>query len=93
MIEWLLPGRERRLKRKFEQAAALAPEGPLRDYYAAGLPAFSLPVSGLEMMAIDLETDGLDFEQSAILEAGVVLTRINAIPAHGAHRIRTQRRC
>lgn len=88
MIDFLFGGRERRLKRRFDQAAAQAPAGPLREYYEAGLPDFATPVEGLEMMAIDLETDGLDFESSAILEAGVVAATSNAIAASGAHRIR-----
>lgn len=88
MIAHLLPGRDRRLRRRFEQACALAPAGPLRDYYAAGLPDPDVPVDALDMTAIDLETDGLDFAASAILEAGVVNARAHAIAAASAQRIR-----
>lgn len=88
LFSGLLPGRERRLRRRFDQAAAKAPAGPLADYYAAGPPDPATPLDELEMVAIDLETDGLDFTTSAILEAGTVTAHACAIAASDAHRIR-----
>jgi DNA polymerase III subunit epsilon len=82
------PGREGRFRRRFDQAAAMAPAGPLRAFYAAPLPAFDTAAHALDMIAIDLETDGLDFASSAILEAGIVPARIGSIAASGSRRIR-----
>ncbi|PEQ12892.1 hypothetical protein B2G71_08605 [Novosphingobium sp. PC22D] len=88
MLEVLFASRERRLRRRFEQAAALAPPGPLRDFYAAGMPAFDRPIAQIEFAAIDLETDGLDFAASAILEAGIVCGGARGIVAASATRVR-----
>lgn len=88
MLEAIFGNREARLRRKFEQAARIAPSGPLADYYAAGLPAYETPLAEVALMAIDLETDGLNFTQSAILEAGLVEMRDRRIISGTARRIR-----
>lgn len=88
MLEALFAGRVKRLRRKLECAAREAPAGPLRAYYEAGMAAFETPLDTLEMVAIDLETDGLDFAGSAILEAGTVAMDARRIRAETASRIR-----
>ncbi|MCB2077344.1 MAG: hypothetical protein KDE55_06545 [Novosphingobium sp.] len=88
MIEMLFGGREKQQRRKFERAARAAPPGPLRDFYEAGMPSFATPLGGLEMVAIDLETDGLDFPASAILEAGIVTLGTGGVRADTAMRLR-----
>ena len=88
MILPFWPGREKRLRRQFEAAAKAAPPGPLQDYYDAGLPDFAAAADTHEMLAIDLETDGLDLAASAILEAGTVPARIDSIAASRSRRIR-----
>ncbi|MCB2046625.1 MAG: hypothetical protein KDE32_00200 [Novosphingobium sp.] len=88
MLELLFPSNEKRLRRKFYAAARVAPPGPLRDYYEAGLPSFDTPAADLRMTAIDLETDGLDFAASAILEAGLVDMVARSILADTAARLR-----
>ncbi|WP_144097773.1 exonuclease domain-containing protein [Croceicoccus sediminis] len=77
-----------RFSRRFEAARRAAPEGPLRDFYDAGHPAFATPVEDLDLIAIDLETDGLDFDHSALLEAGFVSMRHDRIFAGTGKRIR-----
>ncbi|OCC22445.1 hypothetical protein MB02_16950 [Croceicoccus estronivorus] len=76
------------LRRRFAKAARSVPEGPLRDFYDAGMVRFSTPFEELEMVALDLETDGLDFTGSAILEAGLITLRGSGIMADSAVRIR-----
>jgi DNA polymerase-3 subunit epsilon len=90
MLELLLGGSEKRLRRKLDNARKAAPPGPLRDFYDAAFPAFETPVDALEMIAIDLETDGLEFTSSAILEAGFVTLAGDRIEAAGATRIRVR---
>lgn len=80
--------REWRFARRFAKAAQVAPAGPLRAYYEAGHAHFSTPVEAVEMIAIDLETDGLDFAESAILEAGLVGMSAGRIRGDAALRIR-----
>lgn len=82
------PGRENRLRRQFEAAAKAAQPGPLRDYYAAGFPDLAAAADTQEMVAIDLETDGLDLAASAILEAGIVPASTASVAASRARRIR-----
>jgi len=77
-----------RFARRFEAARRVAPEGPLRDFYEAGYPAFTTPLSEVPMVALDLETDGLDFRASAILEAGLVAMAHDRIFAGTGQRIR-----
>lgn len=85
----LIPGsREWRFRRRFESAARAAPQGPLRRYYEAGIASFDTPADVLPLIAIDLETDGLDFGKSAILEAGLVEMETDRIFAGSMHRIR-----
>lgn len=84
----MLGSAEWRLRRRFAKAAKLAPQGALRDFYDAGMENLSAPVEALEMIAIDLETDGLDFESSAILEAGMVTIAQGRIGVDSARRLR-----
>ncbi|MBD3729140.1 MAG: hypothetical protein IE933_05485 [Sphingomonadales bacterium] len=84
----LFGGPEARLRKAFAKAARDAPSGPLAEYYAAGLPDFALPLSAVPMTAIDLETDGLEARDSAILEAGLVDLADGRIAVGSAGRIR-----
>lgn len=84
----LFSGPEARLRRRFSAAATIAPPGPLAQYYAAGLPDFSGPLDDAALLAIDLETDGLDFAVSALLEAGVIAIHSGQVDAGSARRIR-----
>ncbi|AKM10877.1 hypothetical protein AB433_14330 [Croceicoccus naphthovorans] len=77
-----------RFARRFEAARRAAPPGPLRDFYEAGHPALDTPVDAVPMVALDLETDGLDFGTSAILEAGLIEMAHDRIFAGTGRRIR-----
>lgn len=82
------PLRLGRLRRAFARATGLAPAGPLADYYAQGLADLGAPLADTRMVAIDLETDGLDTQASALLEAGFVGMDASRIDLSGARRIR-----
>ncbi len=75
-----------RLARRFAAAARRAPPGPLADFYAAGLPALDQAPDA--MVAIDLETDGLNAASDSIIEAGLVGMTPDAITLATAHRQR-----
>lgn len=88
MIDLLFGGAESRLRRRFEAAARTAPPGPLRRFYDAGLPVLDAPVANLDAVALDLETDGLDFATSAILEAGLIDLDLAGLSPDSAARLR-----
>ena len=44
----------------------------LREFYAAGLPPASTPISEVPMLALDFETTGMDAEQGDIVSIGLV---------------------
>jgi len=88
MLSNLFGGPTRKLTRAFERAATEAPAGPLRDFYRSGLPDFGAPISQISMAAIDLETDGLDAANHAVLEAGIADMDRHAIHGSSAKRIR-----
>ncbi|MEA5153710.1 exonuclease domain-containing protein [Raineyella sp.] len=58
-------GRERR-------AAEALPEGPLRTYLATPQPSPRTPLAELPLLAVDMETTGLDPRQDRILSIGWV---------------------
>lgn len=58
--------------RRRARQLATAPEGPLRDYLAHPLPDPSTPHTRLRLLAIDLETTGLDPARDEILSIGFV---------------------
>lgn len=75
-----------RLRRRFLAAAREAPAGPLGDYYAAGMA--DLGAHDADLVAIDLETDGLDAKSHAIIEIGCVGMTPFAIDLSTALRLR-----
>lgn len=58
--------------RRRARLADRAPAGPLRDYLAAPVPGPRTDVSELRLLAIDLETTGLDPRSDHILSVGFV---------------------
>lgn len=88
MLSRLFGSPAQKLQRAFARASAEAPPGPLADYYASGLPDLGTPVAKSPLLAIDLETDGLEAGRDAILEAGMVALSRNRIPTDSARRIR-----
>jgi DNA polymerase III subunit epsilon len=75
-----------RLKRRFAAAARAAPPGPLADFYAAGLA--DLGRTETPLVALDLETDGLNAKDDHILEFGLVGMTLTGIDLATAQRIR-----
>lgn len=68
--------------------------GPLADYYAASpFPDDRTPASELKLLAIDLETTGLDPRKDVMLSAGYVPVDGDTILLAGAHHrvVKTQR--
>ena len=80
--------------RRRTRALASAPTGPLRQYLSAPLPSPSTPVAQLRLLALDLETTGLDPRTDEILSIGFVPVDGDTIMLGGARSImvRTDRR-
>lgn len=81
-------GRRGRFERQRARAAASAKGTPLEDFYAVDPPDFTADADVMAMIAIDLETDGLDARHDAILEAGWIGLTPRAISAASAGRLR-----
>lgn len=88
MLERLFGRSLRGLERAFERASRKAPAGPLADFYSAGLPDLAKAALDSPIVAIDLETDGLDHRKDSILEAGTVAIEAEAVQSGSARRIR-----
>ena len=58
--------------RRRARAAAQAPSGPVRDYLTTRQPDGRTPVAALPLLALDLETTGLDPRRDHIVAAGFV---------------------
>lgn len=65
-------GRGRSPQRRRESAAAVAPPGPLRDYLSAPFPDPTTPVDEVPLLAVDVETTGLDTERDRVIAVGWV---------------------
>ncbi|GMA21820.1 exonuclease domain-containing protein [Arsenicicoccus piscis] len=72
---------ERARARALEQA----PTGPLRDYLLADPPAADTPVVDLDLLAIDVETTGLDPRRDALLSVGFVPVVRSTVELSGAY--------
>lgn len=59
-----------------QRAASAAPAGPLRDYLSVPFPDPATPATQLPMLAVDVETTGLDPAKDRLLSVGFV-------PLHG----------
>ncbi|SDJ47843.1 3'-5' exonuclease [Billgrantia gudaonensis] len=55
-----------------EQRASESRSALLSRYFAAGVPAADTPIGEVEMVALDLETTGLDTRRHAIVSVGAV---------------------
>lgn len=70
---------------KFETLAAKSRQPLLRDYYARGAVAPATPLEQVPLMALDLETTGLDSRRHGIVSIGLVpfsLKRIHTSRSH-----------
>lgn len=66
------------------RAAAKLPEGGLRRYLETPSPAGSTPVGELPLLAVDVETTGLDARRDRVLAVGFVPVNGNKIVLGGA---------
>jgi DNA polymerase-3 subunit epsilon len=73
-------------RRRSRQLAG-APEGPLRDYLAQPFPGRSVPHTDLRLLAVDLETTGLDPARDEILSIGLVPVDGERIVLSGARQM------
>ncbi|SDB88642.1 DNA polymerase-3 subunit epsilon [Raineyella antarctica] len=64
--------------------AANLPEGPLKRYLAAPIPSGRTPLAELSLLAVDMETTGLDPRSDAILSIGWVPIEATTIVLGGA---------
>ncbi|HYO85890.1 MAG TPA: exonuclease domain-containing protein [Dermatophilaceae bacterium] len=55
-----------------ERAVSSAPAGPLRDYLSVPFPDLGTPATELPMLAVDVETTGLDPAKDRLLSVGFV---------------------
>ena len=76
----------RRTRPPHQQAAAL-PEGPLRDWAQAGTPPPATPAEQLRLLAVDVETTGLDPATDRLLSIGFVPVDGPAITLAGARHL------
>lgn len=68
----------------FARQAEVCRTPALRDFYAAGAPGEEQPINDIPLMALDLETTGLDPREDAIVSIGMVPFDLNVIrPAAG----------
>ncbi|WP_111638003.1 3'-5' exonuclease [Marinomonas shanghaiensis] len=68
----------------FAEWAEEAPEGPLKRYYQAGMIAPDTPLQDAPLLALDLETTGLDPKEDEIISLGVIPLSNKIIRCQGA---------
>lgn len=85
-------GLRRTTERRRTKALARTPHGPLRDYLSVPLPTASTAVPQLPLLALDLETTGLDPRTDEILSIGFVPVDGDTISLGGARRIMVRAR-
>jgi len=71
-------------QRRFEELAGTTLDSRLRDYYRNPPVRPSTPIRDAPMLALDLETSGLDEEQDTIVSIGLVPLRHDRIRCAGA---------
>lgn len=69
------------------KAARLAPPGPLADHLASGTPEPSTSVRELPLLALDIETTGLDPAKDRLLSVGFVPVDGRSITLGGARHL------
>lgn len=68
----------------FAEWAQEAPEGPLKRYYQAGMISLNTKLEDTPLLALDLETTGLDSSQNEIISLGVIPLSSKTIRCKGA---------
>ncbi len=70
-----------------ERALRTAAPGPLRDYLAVALPGPETPLADLRLLAVDIETTGLDPRRDRVLSIGWLPVDGGRIELGGAGRV------
>jgi DNA polymerase-3 subunit epsilon len=68
----------------FSEWAAEAPEGPLKTYYQAGMIEHDTALKNTPLLALDLETTGLDPQEDEIISIGLIPLSHKTIRCNGA---------
>jgi DNA polymerase-3 subunit epsilon len=68
----------------FAEWAEEAPEGPLKNYYLAGMIAPNTLLKDTPLLALDLETTGLDSQKDEIISLGLIPLSHKTIRCQGA---------
>jgi DNA polymerase-3 subunit epsilon len=68
-----------------ERALRTAAPGPLRDYLGVPSPALDTPLAELPLLAVDIETTGLDPRTDRVLSLGFVPVDGGRVVLGGAH--------
>lgn len=71
----------------FRRSPARLPEGPLAEFAAHPSPAAQEPASGLRLLAVDVETTGLDPASDHLLSIGFVPVDGDTIDLRGAGQV------
>lgn len=71
---------------RFEALAAQARDPRLRAYYAAGLPDADTPLADVPLIAMDIETTGLDPVRDGIVSIGLVPMTLERIALSAARQ-------
>lgn len=79
-------GLRRSAQRRRESAVVAAPPGPLRDYLSAPFPDPSTPLDEVPLLALDVETTGLDVDEDRVIAVGWVPVDGVSIDLSGAQR-------
>lgn len=80
------PGLRRSSQRRREAALAQARPGPLRDYLSTPFPDPGTRVEDLSLLALDVETTGLDPERDRVVAVGWVPVDGRSVDLSGAGR-------
>lgn len=71
-------------REKFAEHAARAPAGALGEFYRCELPAADGPLRDVPLIAIDLETTGLDPDRDSIVSIGMITMDLERIHCRDA---------
>lgn len=69
---------------RFAEHAKKAPAGPLKDFFQSAPPASDCPLRDVPMIAVDLETTGLNPDRDSIVSIGMITMDIERISCRDA---------
>lgn len=88
-----VPGATADWRDRFTELAGQSGVAPIRDFYRSGVPPGSTSLSDMPLIALDLETTGLDPKRHGIVSIGMVPFSLDRIrPPDGYYRVVRPRR-